>query len=262
MSSSIKVTIVTATIGRPQLTRCVESVKNQTHENIEHIVVADGPEAEHRIYDLIDNGNYDVLDDRGIENKQLSYIMLPKSVGKDRYNGHRIYGAGTFFMDGEYIIYLDDDNTLATNHVEECLKTAESRNKIGANGWTFSFRNIVDSNGMFLCQDNCESLGVIPSVIDDRDYFVDVNCYFLPKAIAVAIAPVWFCKFREPGQPEIDRKIMAILRQNFPNYDSTYKYTVNYAVNGSGLSVTPEFFTAGNAEMLRRYNGNLPWFKK
>lgn len=257
MSSSIKITIVTATIGRPQLARCVESVKNQTHKNIEHIVVADGQEAERKIYDLIDNEEYTILEEGGI----LNYVRLPFPTGINRYNGHLIYGAMTFIARGDYIIYLDDDNTLEPTHVEDCLRAITAYSD-KVNRWSFSFRNIVDQNGNFLCQDNCESLGLFPSVIDDRDYFLDVNTYFLPKAIAVAISPVWFCKFREPGQPEIDRKIMAILRQHFPNYDSTYKYTVNYAVGGSGLSVTPEFFTAGNAEMLRRYNGNLPWHRK
>ena len=76
------------------------------------------------------------------------------------------------------------------------------------------------------------------------------------------MAPLWYCKFREPGQPEIDRKMIAWLRHYFPKYECTYKYTVNYAVASSGLSVTPEFFERGNAEMLKRYNGEGPWVRK
>ena len=247
------ITIVTATTGREQLVRCVKSVKDQTYQNIEHIVVADGPDATHRVYDLIDNAGMP---------DPTHLIGLPKSVGKDRYNGHRIYGAGTFLMDGDYIIFLDDDNWLEPTHVENCLRACHLANPIYGFSWAFSFRNIVDRAGNFLCQDNCESLGKWPSIIHPQDYFVDVNCYFLPRNMAVVMAPVWFCKFREPGQPEIDRKMMAFLRQHFPAYESTYKYSVNYTVGNTDLSVTPDFFVQGNAAMLQRYNGNLPWVKK
>ena len=40
----MKVSIITATVGKPQLANCIESVRNQTYKNIEHIVVVDGKE--------------------------------------------------------------------------------------------------------------------------------------------------------------------------------------------------------------------------
>jgi len=30
-------------------------------------------------------------------------MLLPYSIGKDRWNGHRIYGAGTYIADGDYL---------------------------------------------------------------------------------------------------------------------------------------------------------------
>ena len=80
--------------------------------------------------------------------------------------------------------------------------------------------------------------------------------------LAVAISPIWYRKFREPGQPEIDRVICHALRQIAPKFDSTYQYSVNYTVGNTGLSVQKEFFEKGNAEMLKRFNGDLPWVKK
>lgn len=252
--SSPLVSIITATTGREQLINCVKSVKAQTYKNIQHIVVPDGPDPEAKIIEMVMNHP----EGRVLQysNAELAYVMMPYSIGKDRYNGHRIYGAMTYVAEGEYFIYLDDDNTLSPTHVEDCLRVIQE-----GSTWSFSFRNIVSTSGEFLCKDDCESLGIYPSVIHPQDYFLDVNCYFLPKMIAVAMSPVWHCKFRESGQPEIDRKMMAFLRHHFPNYDGTYKYTVNYAVGGSALSVAPDFFVQGNAEMLRRYNGNLPWKK-
>lgn len=246
-----KVSIITATTGNPLLARNIESVKNQTYPNIQHLIVCDGPDAGFGVTGQVVKTGGIVL------REGLDFIYLPYATGKDRYNGHRIYGAATFLAKGDYFIFLDDDNYLEPSHVQDCMDVINQ-----GSSWTFSFRNIVDKEGNFLCQDNCESLGMWPSVLGPTDYFLDVNTYFLPRDIAVAIVPVWYCKFREPGQPEIDRKIMSILRQHFGNYDSTYKYSVNYTVGNTALSVTPEFFKTGNQVMYNKYEGKLPWLKK
>lgn len=241
-------TIITATTGNPRLDFNIQTVRDQTYRDVQHLLVVDGPEHAAKVESIV-NGR--------ISHDRLDIIYLPYPTGKDRFNGHRIYGAGTYLAKGDYVIFLDDDNTLQPTHVEDCLKVIRS-----GKDWAYSFRNIVQPNGFMLCQDDCESLGKWPSVIHSQDYFIDVNCYFLPKMISVAMSPVWYCKFREPGQPEIDRKMMGFLRQCYPNFDCTYNYTVNYTVGNTGLSVTSDFFKQGNAEMLRRYNGNLPWHKK
>ena len=56
--------------------------------------------------------------------------------------------------------------------------------------------------------------------------------------------------------------ISHMLRQMAPNYDCTYEYTVNYLAGNTPLSVQPEFFVQGNAEMLQRYSGTLPGFDR
>jgi glycosyltransferase involved in cell wall biosynthesis len=244
-----KVSIITATTGRKELARCIESVKNQTYKNIQHLIFVDGPEAIDRVMDVSFAAPVDIID-------------LPYPTGNDRWNGHRMYGAGCYLADGEYLIFLDDDNYLDSDHVQQCYD-ATMRSAQNGMQWSYSLRKIVSVDGEYLCNDDCESLGKWASVIDPRDYFIDVNCYFLPRKIAVDISPVWYCRFREPGQPEIDRKICAILRQHFPDFRCTKEYSVNYAVaSNSQLSVKPEFFVQGNAEMLRRYNGSLPWQMK
>lgn len=244
-----KVTVVTATTGNPLLGNNIESVSRQTHSDIQHLVMVDGPERVAAV-DYITNE----LDLRDLGNTTI--LPLPYSIGKDRWNGHRIYGAGTFLAEGEYIMFLDDDNSIDPTHVESCLKVVESGKQ-----WAYSFRKIRDKDLNTLCLDDCESLGMWPSIIDQNDLFVDVNCYFLPIKLAAAILPVWYRKFREPGQMEIDRAIMYVLRQIAPNFDTTYDYTVNYTVGNTQNSVQKEFFEIGNAEMLRRYNGVLPWKK-
>ena len=173
-----KVTVITATTGNPILARNIKSVAEQTHRNIQHLVVVDGPDHYEKVNTIFGKTINDVE-----KYKHLDLVKLPYSIGKDRWNGHRIYAAGTYMAEGQYVMYLDDDNTIAPNHIEECLKVITQ----GGNDWAYSFRNIVDKEGKFLYEDNCENLGKWPSVLNDQDYFIDVNCYFLPILLAVQI---------------------------------------------------------------------------
>jgi glycosyltransferase involved in cell wall biosynthesis len=246
------VTVITATTGNPLLENCLNSVKNQTYKNIQHLVTIDGPDRSTAAYKCISDS--ELLSTEGY---RLDVIDLPYSIGKDRWNGHRIYGSGTYVADGDFLIFLDDDNALEPNHIETCLSVIAKGHQ-----WAYTFRKIVDQAHNFLCEDNCESLGKWASVLHSQDYFIDVNCYFLPRLLAVAMCPVWFRKFREPGQMEIDRAMIAVLKQMAPNFECTYDYTVKYATGNSSLSVQSDFFASGNAEMLKRYNGVLPWKKR
>lgn len=245
------VSVITATVGNPILKKNIESIRNQTYDNIQHILVIDGPDKADTCFDILMESKFPSSDPM-----KETVIQLPYSIGKDRWNGHRIYGSTSYVAEGDYFIYLDEDNYLDPTHIENCIKTIEQ-----GNDWAYSFRKIVNREGDVLCNDDCESLGKWASVLHPQDFFVDVNCYFMPKLLAVQITPVWYRKFREPGQMEIDRAICHVLRQIAPKFDSTYDYTVNYTVGNSSLSVTADFFEQGNAEMLRRYNNNLPWRK-
>lgn len=243
----MKVSIITPTTGNPFLKECIESVKAQTYTDIQHLVVVDGQERWEAANAILKETDF----------PQTSLITLPYSIGKDRYNGHRIYGACTFIAEGDYHIWLDDDNALEPNHVESLVKLVQEKNL----DWAFSFRKIIDKDSNVVCLDDCESLGLWPSVLGENHYFVDVNCYFVKKQIAVGMTPIWYRKFREPGQMEIDTAISTVLmhENNKFKYDCTREYTVKYRVGNTGLSVKKEFFIDGNKKMLQKYNGVLPW---
>ena len=51
-------------------------------------------------------------------------MVLPFATGTDRYNGHRIYGALSFIANGDYFIFLDEDNALEPNHIDAAARTA------------------------------------------------------------------------------------------------------------------------------------------
>jgi glycosyltransferase involved in cell wall biosynthesis len=235
------VSIITPTIGTKYLQKCVDSVNKQTYNNVQHLIVIDGKEhrkkAEQQIYHDAD------------------VLVLPYNTGHDQYNGHRIYGASTFFIKGDYVIFLDEDNWIEPNHIESLVETIKENDR-----WAYSLRKIVDSEGNYVCNDDCESLGNWESVLND--YFVDVNCYMLRKDAALNFAPGWYRRARNVReQPEVDRLLSQWLRQNNFKANCTGEYSVNYRVGGREDSVTAEFFLKGNSVLGQRMNGEYPWRK-
>lgn len=249
----MKVSIITPTTGNSYLAECIESVRAQTYQNIEHIVVIDGKERWEKAEPILKAAEF--------PNGTNEHIcILPYPTGTNRYNGHRVYGAATYFADGDYHIWLDDDNMLSPGHVNTLVNLVKEKNL----DWAFSLRQIIDKDSKVICYDDCESLGLWASILHPEDFFVDVNCYFVKKEVAVGMSPVWYRKFREPGQMEIDRAIASVLMSKTNNlkYDCTREYTVKYRVGNTGLSVQGEFFINGNKAMLQRHNGALPWKNK
>jgi glycosyltransferase involved in cell wall biosynthesis len=239
------VTIVTPTTGTKYLKKAIESVQNQTYKHIQHLIVIDGK----RNLDSVSN----ILLDTNISKRNVDVIPLPYPTGTDRYNGHRIYGASIYLCKGDFICFLDEDNWFDENHVETLLETVQG------NQWAFSLRKIVDADGNYVCNDDCESLGNYSSVLNENDYFVDVGCFFLPKEVALQTSPIWFRKAREPGVPEVDRFLTHVLRTNNMVGKCSNKYSLNYRAGNTERSVKKEFFLQGNDIMKQKYNGVLPW---
>jgi glycosyltransferase involved in cell wall biosynthesis len=216
------VTVITPTTGAPYLRQAIESVKNQTYDNIQHLVVVDG-QPKGRVI--------------AKEYPHIDIIDLPYPTGTDRFNGHRIYGASVYLAKGDLVCFLDEDNYYDYTHIESLVDVIHH-----------------------VCLDDCESLGKWESCIGD--YFVDVGCFFLPKMIAIQTSPIWYRKAREPGVPEVDRMLTHVLRNNNLKYDTNANYSLNYRTGNTQLSVQSEFFLQGNKKMLEKYNGDLPWTKK
>ena len=245
----MKVSVITATTGNARLADCIESVRNQTYKNIEHVVVVDGRSRWESVSEILD-----ALEFPNGSNEHV--IVLPHPTGLNRFNGHRIYGGFSFLASGDYIAWVDDDNEFTPNHIESLVRITEEKNL----DWAYSLRQIVDSEGKFICNDDCENLGKYKSVIND--HFVDVSCFFVRRELAVNIAPVWYRQARPPqGVMEVDRALTAVLmhEQNKLKFDTNNDYTVKYRVGSTGISVQADFFINGNAEMLKRYAGKLPW---
>ena len=241
---SKKVTIITPTTGSNYLDINLNSVSKQTYDNIEHIVVVDGPNYWDKANNVLNN----------YEDKTVMYLQ--ENTGADQYNGHRIYGAMPYLVNSDYVIFLDEDNYVEPTHIESLVKVAEN------NDWAFSLRQIVDKDGKYICNDDCENLGKWPTCLSEKELFVDVGAYFLPTKIAVQISPIWYRRARHPDeQPEVDRLLMQVLLDYGFSYDTNGEYTLNYRVGNRADSVQADFFLWGNSKMQQKYNGNFPWRK-
>jgi glycosyltransferase involved in cell wall biosynthesis len=238
---SKRVTIITPTTGSNYLDINLKSVSEQTYDNIEHLVVVDGPAFWDKANSVLNT----------YEDKTVMYLQ--ENTGADQYNGHRIYGAMPYLINSDYVIFLDEDNYIESNHIESLVKIAEN------NDWAFSLRQIIDKDGKYICNDDCENLGKWPTCLSEKELFVDVGAYFLPTKIAVQVSPIWYRRARHPKeQPEVDRLLMQVLLDYGFSYDTNGEYTLNYRVGNRADSVQADFFLWGNSKMQQKYNGTFP----
>jgi hypothetical protein len=240
------ITIVTPTTGNAHLAKAVQSVENQTYENIQYLVVVDGKNRLAKTHEILSTLNC----------KRYDTIVLPEATGYDQYNGHRIYGAMTYISEGEFLCFLDEDNWYDDNHIESLVESVQGKT------WAYSLRKIVDQNNTYICNDDCESLGKVKSILGD--HFVDVGCYLLPKLLALRFSPGWYRRARHPQeQPEVDRLLSHLLFTQMPHSQAgdSGQYTLNYRVASRSDSVQDTFFLAGNDKMKNIMNGEYPWRK-
>lgn len=240
------VVVITPTIGSEHLKQCMESVANQTYDNVKHLIVVDGNDY---IETFLDNALYDRC-----APYDSNLCILPDNVGANGWYGHRVYAAFTYLVNEDYIIYLDEDNWLEPNHVESLIHTIESNNLL----WAYSLRKICDKEGRVICEDNCESLGWWLSV--DGYPHIDTSSYCVSRTTAVQAAHAWY------GQWGADRQFFTELTKVTHRFTTNKEHTLNYRLDGNPGSPKKEFFIQGNIRMYEKYAksglAKLPWEKE
>jgi len=245
---SKQITIITPTIGSDYLIECINSVKNQTNQNFIYYIVVDGNKFSEKINNLLKNVKIP---------DNFKIISLEENTGSNGWNGHRIYMSISILTNSEYVMFLDEDNYLESNHVESMLKKVVDGNL----DWTFSLRNIIDKESKFICQDNCESLGNLHHVWNNKnDYLVDVNCYFIKRELFIRHNLDFYKKARPENDLEVDRALYVSLKKY--KFESTRLHTVNYRVGNRSDSVQAEFFIRGNKVLNLKFDGKGGSFDK
>jgi hypothetical protein len=233
-------TVIIPTTGSPEVKTAVESVLNQSHPTTCYVVI-DGDENVEKTLEVLDST---------VNDERVKICSLPINVGAKGFYGHRVYAAFTHLIDTEYVGYLDQDNWLYRSHVENCIKTINSRNL----DWCYSLRQIYNKQGKMVAFDDCESLGIWPTY--HGHHHIDTNCYFIKTDVAIKLASVWHGGW---GQ---DRVFLQAITKHFPKFYCTGEYSTCYRVDGGQGSVTAEFFENGNKIMNEKYNGVFPWRAK
>lgn len=235
-----RATVIIPTTGSDTLEKAINSVVNQSYENTQVYIVVDGYQYKEKVSSILYNMNMD--------EKTWVCMTVPENVGADGYYGHRIYAAATHLVNSDYVLYLDQDCWIDENHVESLVNTIEENDYY----WAHSLRKIVDKDGNYVCNDDCESLGKWRPLTNYNH--IDTNCYCIKTEIAVKISQVFHGKW---GQ---DRIFYQALNQHFQKYGCSGLYTLNYRLGGNEGSVSPEFFIRGN-EKVADMSKTFPWRK-
>lgn len=238
----MKVAVITPTVGSDKLCSCIDSVQGQDYKDLTHYLFIDGVIHNKKVMDTLFT-----LGGR----RPYETVSLSKNVGGNGWYGHRVYAACSFLVDADIIIYLDEDNWVDSDHVSSLVDVIKS-----GKDWAYSFRKICNRDGDILCLDDCESLGEWPIYMSMSDYHIDTSCFAILRRVAIQISPLWYNKWGA------DRIFFNGLRQHFPNFGGSYKYSLNYRLDGNPGSVNHEFFVEGNNINLERYKGVLPWKDK
>lgn len=112
----MKFTIITPTYNRPtELTRAVESVLNQTYQDFQIIIINDSPDY-----------NYQQFENKYLNNQKIIYI-------KNKYNSgvnfsRNIALEKTKDLNSDYVLFLDDDDWLYTDALENINNILKKEN--------------------------------------------------------------------------------------------------------------------------------------
>jgi hypothetical protein len=242
----LTVSVITPTTGDTLLDEAADSVQRQTWEKVTHHIVVDGAERYEAHRERLD---------RFRDRRRTELTVLSQATGRNGFNGHRIYGAFPFLVPSDVVIFLDEDNWFEPEHVETMVRTLEE----GSLDWAYALRRIVAPDGTAVCTDDCQSLGQWPVYHDPTLHMVDANCYAIRRPVAVSVGPVWHRAFEGSLMTSADLHVCNALRKAYPRTGTNGRYTVNYRLGRSAVSVPAAYFLEGNRITAGRYPGGFPW---
>jgi glycosyltransferase involved in cell wall biosynthesis len=128
------VSVVTATWRRPQLLlgRCLPSVERQTWPAVEHIVVSDGPDPP-------------LAHQMAQEWPGVIFECLPEWVPAE-HSGVRPRLRGLELAKGEFVAYLDDDDSFRPGHCELLARALLDHPEAG-----FAYSRMASWDATFAC---------------------------------------------------------------------------------------------------------------
>lgn len=232
--------VIIPTTGALELRQAVESCL----PDADVLLVTDSKEG----FDRIDDGLL-----HGIRTDHCWVLDLPFRVGGGEFAGHRVYAASPHLVNHEFVAFLDEDNWYAPEHLPAMLAALQNADA------AWSLRKIVNKDGTFVCNDDCESLG--PHVRGvGRRRLVDTSCWAFRRAWLEKHSWVWAGGWGRDGaftdnvhtlssgDPEC-YNWRAATNWGRARVVGTGLYSVNYRLGASERSPKAEFFVTGNRMM-------------
>jgi hypothetical protein len=173
---TVRVSVITPTIGSPALADAVRSVAAQSHP-ARHVVVVDGAVHEPAVRAAL--AAADVAGPRRPE-----VVVLPDNTGRDLNNGHRIYHHVAPLLDTDHVALLDEDNAYEPDHVGSLLPIST------AHGAAWSLRRLLSRAGEDLGVDRVESIGRPVGPAGGTYVLVDTSCWMLRRDQADLLAAI------------------------------------------------------------------------
>lgn len=237
--------VITPTVGQVSLKKAIESVKNQTYGNLQHLVVADGLDYLKKIEDLnLKSDNKLVI--------TSTHFNTGKGLGNNQgFYGHRIYAGYSHLVNHDYVLFLDDDNWWEPNHVQSLIELCDDKNL----NFAHSLRKVY-TNGKYLADDCCEAIGRWPVVWFGNQYLVDTSSYCFDRDWLKIVSHIWH--FGWGG----DRRFFMSVKDH-ARYETTGLHTLNYNLPDMNQAYGGDIdiFDKGNEEMLKKFGGKYPWQK-
>lgn len=225
-----KALVITPTIGSKHLIDCIESVINQSIDT-HHLIVVDGSEHWGSFED-----QWRIITDR-YDTRRIEICQLPFNVGANGFYGHRVYAAFAHLHNFEYTLFLDEDNWFKPNHVESLILTIKKYEY----EFAYSYRSIFSKEKRFLCVDECESLGLIPSI--GGYHLVDTSAYCFKTSFLKKVAHLWHKGW---GADRDFFQSMMNIKSIQGKFGTSGRYSLCYRLDGNPNSVKAEFFEQGN----------------
>lgn len=172
-----RTTVLTATCGRSELRRAVESVQLQSVP-CTHYLIIDGKEQKAHVEATLEP----------LGKLERTYTLTIPHAARDF--GGTPYAIGSLIARSQYVTFLDDDNWYEPPHIEHMQELVDDNLDFGI-------------AGRLLWSPRKRSLNLDP----EADLLVDTSCFFFPNKIAKQVHYAWLF-----GGYKTDRSVLRALK--------------------------------------------------
>lgn len=241
--SDKKLTVVIPTTLSPDVFELLDNLKGNVPDNTLIYLVIDGNE--HLSQEATAKINSSRVKFRERNGVELYEIVLPFSIGKGGWYGHRAIAGFAHMINTPFVTFIDQDNLVDAFHFVTLLELLEKYEDLP---FAYSHRTIINKQGRNVCLDECESLGYKPIMGNEQNgYLVDTSSWVYRRQFIEQNGHIWHYgwgadrRFTMAVRNGVGPEIMERACTKLPS--------LLYRVAGNANSVTPEFFITGNSKI-------------